>query len=62
MTLIQHCNPYRWRWLPGIKVTIPPQNPSPLVLPVMLFSNVVTARPYTSADSVHEDGLQVSSG
>jgi len=46
----------------GIKVTFTPQNPPPLVLPVMLFSNIVTARPYTLADSVDENGLQVSSG
>jgi hypothetical protein len=38
------------------------RNPRPLVLPVMLFTNVVTAQPCTSADSVDENGLQVSSG
>ena len=46
----------------GVEVTFTPQNPPPLVLPIMLFTNVVTAQPYTSADSVEENGLQVSSG
>jgi hypothetical protein len=46
----------------GIRVTFTPQNPPPLVLPDMIFTNVVTQQPYMTAGSVQESGLQISSG
>jgi Family of unknown function (DUF6114) len=46
----------------GVRVTFTPQNPPPLVLPDMVFTNVVTDQPYTAADSVQETGLDVTSG
>jgi hypothetical protein len=44
----------------GIRVTFTPQNPPPAVLPDMFFTDVVSAQPYTTADSVDESGLQIS--
>lgn len=46
----------------GIRVTFTPQNPPRVVLPGMFFTDVVSTRPYTTADSVDERGLQASSG
>jgi len=44
----------------GATVTFTPQDPPPLVLPTMTFTNVVTDQPLTLADSFQAVGLQVS--
>jgi hypothetical protein len=46
----------------GIPLTFTPQSPPPLVLPVMVFTNVTTYQPFTSADSLEIDGLLIQAG
>lgn len=46
----------------GIPLTFTPSSPPPLVLPVMVFTNVVTERPDTSSDALQIGGLQITSG
>lgn len=43
----------------GVPLTFTPQSPPPLVLPDMVFTNVTTYQPYTSADSLRIDGLLI---
>ncbi|HEY7146285.1 MAG TPA: DUF6114 domain-containing protein [Streptosporangiaceae bacterium] len=45
----------------GVRLTFTPQNPPPVVLPTMQFTNVVTSQPFTTADSVQEANLDVES-
>jgi len=44
----------------GATVTFTPQDPPPLVLPTMTFTNVVTDQPLTLADSLQAVGPQIS--
>lgn len=46
----------------GIPLTFTPSSPPPLVLPTMVFTNVVSERPYTSADALQIGSLQITSG
>ncbi|MGE5136894.1 MAG: DUF6114 domain-containing protein [Gemmatimonadota bacterium] len=44
----------------GIPLSFSPQNPPPLVLPLMQFTNVVTKQPLTSADAMDASGLDIT--
>ena len=44
----------------GIPLSFSPQNPPPLVLPLMQFTNVVTQQPLTSADAMDAGGLDIT--
>ncbi len=44
----------------GATVTFTPENPPPLVLPTMTFTDVVTDQPLTLADSFQAAGLLIS--
>jgi hypothetical protein len=44
----------------GVPLTFTPQSPPPLVLPEMVFTNVTTYQPFTSADSLRIGGLLIT--
>jgi len=44
----------------GIRLCFTPQSPPPLVVPVMVFTNVVTDQPLTAAAAVSADGLRIA--
>jgi Family of unknown function (DUF6114) len=46
----------------GIPLTFTPSSPPPLVLPTMVFTNVVSERPFTSSDALQIGDLQITSG
>ena len=44
----------------GIPLCFTPHSPPPLVLPLMAFTSVVSDQPYTTAQALQINGLQIT--